>query len=247
MRQESNAATGLSRRSLLFGGGMALTGVALTGCAASVASAAHRKQPVSNRPNDTEGKTFIVFGDSLTAGKGNHLVFGLPPVYSWLGHLDSKLTWVGGAAVSGATAAQVESMRVPTPAADLAIYFFGTNDRRHGRSVEQMAHDLIVFNDSLPRKTRPTLPCFVAIGPQGSGALSPAVATWNAQVRRQAAQIGWGYLDPWRFLRANQAHGGLGQWSAATTHQDPLHPTVAGSKLLARGMEDAVAGLSKQS
>lgn len=233
-----------------MGAGAALTGIALAGCADSMVHPGDSFPDPTKDSSDPEETarptTFVAYGDSLTAGHRRSLAFGLPPTDTWLGYAGSGLVWAGGAAVSGATARALQAMLTPTPQAEYGIYFFGTNDRLRGRSVEAMVADITAAHDSIPASRRPKHPCLVAVGPQGSAASTTAVDTWNTEVRLSAEELGWGYLDPWGQLRATAVAGGTGQWASAGIHRDRLHPTEDGAKLLGAGMAAALEALDQK-
>jgi lysophospholipase L1-like esterase len=234
-----------NRRTFLMGTGLALTGLALTGCTDGMVEPGgdpFDRPQASSEPTQAPS-TFVAYGDSLTAGHRRRLRYGLPPIDTWLRYVGSGLVWSGGAAISGATAEALPTMLTRAPQADYGIYFFGTNDRRHRRSVKDMVADITAAHDSLAADLRPVRPCLVAVGPQGYPSLTSAVETWNAEVRAQAQALGWGYLDPWGQLRASVATGGAAAWASTGIHRDRLHPTVDGAQLLGAGMAAAVAEL----
>lgn len=188
----------------------------------------------------------LVYGDSITRGGENKLVVGSAPVTSWLGHLGSGLLWVGGAARNGGTAAHLQSIKVSSPPADLAVYFVGTNDLLRGRSVQRMVGEIQAFHESLPPESRPRAITLVTVGPMGNRAPAKRLVAWNQELWHAAKTMGWGWVDPWVGLRQAGSGQGYGQWVRADQHVDDLHPTAAGAADLGAGMTSALLRLAQK-
>lgn len=195
---------------------------------------------------DTPPLRLLVYGDSITRGGGADLVVGKAPNTSWLAHLGSGMRWVGGNARNGATAAELNAMRAPTPASDLVVYFLGTNDLLKKRTVATMVQQIRTFQYSLPSATRPRVATFVAVGPM-NGVLSGArLQAWNTDLSKAAAAVGWGYIDPWPILRVASTGTGYGQWARNDQRVDNLHPSAAGAADLGAGMTAALLAQARK-
>src|SRR5690606_7240807 len=75
----------------------------------------------------------------------------------------------------------------------------------------------------------------VAVGPMQEILTSQELSTWNRDVAAEVKTRGFTFVDPWSDLRTKDY-----EWRSPSLHQDELHPTAKGAKLLGAALSPAI-------
>ncbi|MGR6965937.1 SGNH/GDSL hydrolase family protein [Geodermatophilus sp. URMC 61] len=207
----------LPRRALVRTVVAAALVTAVVGCV----PAADGPQPSAATTDSPEPRTFVVVGDSITAGATD---VSQPLVgdrvqgdASWLPAAEqaSGLDLVAGWAVPGATTADMLAGVEPTAwTADVLVVMAGTNDLAHGVTWQESAAHI----EGIAAAAGAPTVVAVAIAPNDP---RPAARNgYNSALADVAGRNGWTYLDPWGEVDA----GGVFIPGASP---DGVHPTPA--------------------
>ncbi|WP_170860982.1 SGNH/GDSL hydrolase family protein [Trujillonella endophytica] len=158
------------------------------------------------------GRSFVVVGDSLTAGGAPIRGPEADGEFSWVpAALGPGVEFRGGWATDGANAAQMRAGVTPADA-DVLVVMAGTNDMLQGRPWAQTRDDLIVI---AARAGTPVV-LLSAVPPND---VDPAGAlALNRSLAGLAAEQGWAFADPWEPVTVG------GRYRAGST-LDGVHPT----------------------
>ena len=168
-----------------------------------------------------------VVGDSLTAGGGRELSWGLTPD-TWIGYAQGNgIDYVGGWA-KGGTTVQVQAENVtPVSDVDVLVLMAGTNDVRLHLSFRSAAASY----DSIVRTIHPRHVIIGAIPPYDRN--PKAAALYERQLRAYVRTRDWDFVDPWSFARDGLVY-------RAGTSKDGVHPTTAGYRRLGENYRAAI-------
>jgi lysophospholipase L1-like esterase len=209
----------------------ALLALGLGGCSAAAASSGHDAAPTtsaaaSSTPSD-DPVTFVVVGDSLTAGSWPVYGEQQPGPGSWIpGAERAPLVYRGGWAVPGATTADMRAGVVPSKA-DVVVVLAGTNDVERGVPWETSRDNLVAIAatsrvDDVVLSTVPPLDT----GPQQA-------EEYNQRLHELALEQGWHLVDPWVSVDRS------GAWAPGTSG-DGIHPTPEVADAVGRSIRAAV-------
>jgi hypothetical protein len=164
-------------------------------------------------------QSFVVVGDSLSAGSNALIGDEQPGVGSWIPAADTApLSFVGGWAVPGATTAAMLAGAKPMTGSALVL-LGGTNDILTGAPATQTLADLT----AIAQRVGIAEVLLVAVPPLDS---HPAAAiALNKQLAALATQRGWRFLDPWEGIGEN------GEYVAGST-LDGVHPVGPAADLV---------------
>jgi lysophospholipase L1-like esterase len=179
----------------------------------------------------TAHSTFAVVGDSITAGGAVISDAHVAGKTSWVPAAAeaSRLTFVGGWAVPGATTGDARAAVVPYDA-EVLVIMAGTNDVLRGRPWEESAADLAAIAASAGDRVI----AVVAIAP--SDVQPEARRVYNAQLAQLAVRQGWVLLDPWIDVEA-------GDRFAAGTTTDGTHLTDQAADVIGFRLGEQLAAL----
>lgn len=212
-------------------------GAATDGARPATPPSAAPGSPAPAPPAPAAPRTFVVVGDSITAGAAD---VSKPLVgdrvqgdASWLpaAEEESGLDLVTGWAVPGATTADMLAGVEPTDwTADVLVVMAGTNDLTRGLPWQQSAADL---EGVVAAAGAPTV-VVVAIAPHDP---RPAARNgFNAALADLAGRSGWTYLDPWDDVDAG------GSFTPGAS-PDGVHPTPAVAAEVGGRIGQALAAL----
>ncbi|BDZ49986.1 hypothetical protein GCM10025867_22270 [Frondihabitans sucicola] len=224
----------------LVGGLAAAAVVALAGCATAprsqpeavsgsqVSAPSRTSTPVDGALGTTADPARVaVVGDSLTAGGGRMLSWGLTPD-TWITYAKGNgIRYVGGWAKGGTTVQIMAANVRPVKDVDVLVLMAGTNDVRLHLPFAQAASSY----DSIVDTIHPKHVIVGAIPPYDHN--PRAAAVYEKQLRAYVATKGWDFIDPWGFAR----HGLVYK---AGVSLDGTHPTTAGYKQLGENYRAAI-------
>ncbi|HHV22380.1 MAG TPA: SGNH/GDSL hydrolase family protein [Propionibacterium sp.] len=184
-------------------------------------------QPTEQQPAEPTAKTLYVVGDSLTEGNSpdfSNLQFG---EWSWVDHLDPRLTVVGGWAKGGATTQDMAG-GVTRSDADVLVMLAGTNDT--SLTFDQTSANLesIVETVGAPRVVLSTLT------PRDDN--PQRNVDFSAQLADLAQRNGWTLIDPMGGVRD-------GDRFKPEMTSDGIHLTPAGAAELGRAFSAELLAL----
>jgi lysophospholipase L1-like esterase len=194
--------------------------------AADQAPAAAPTSNLDSAGEDTEVRSYVAVGDSITAG----MVPGVdsldsPGPTGWLaGEVSDELVRVGGWAVPGSITADMAAGVVPT-AADVLVLLGGTNDLARGIPWSVTEANLRAIATTVGAGT--TLA--VALPPSDADPIGHT--EFNARLAALAGEQGWRFVDPWTSVSA------AGSWAAGTTVEG-IHPVPAVAATVGRTITD---------
>ncbi|MGY1767572.1 SGNH/GDSL hydrolase family protein [Geodermatophilus sp. SYSU D00779] len=141
--------------------------------------------------------TFAVVGDSITAGGEVISDARVGGSASWVPAAAeaSRLSFVGGWAMPGATTEDARAAVVPEDA-DVLVVMAGTNDVLQGRPWEESAANL----ESIAASAGDRVVAVVTIAP--SDVVPQARRAYNAALAPLALRHGWVLIDPWSDVEA---------------------------------------------
>jgi lysophospholipase L1-like esterase len=171
--------------------------------------------------------TFVVVGDSLTAGTSPVHGDQQPGVGSWIpGAETAPLVYRGGWAVPGATTSDMRAGVVPSKA-DVVVVLAGTNDLDRGVPWETSRDNLlaIVATSRVDDVVLSTVPPFDQ-GPQLRD-------EYNQLLHELAVEQGWHLVDPWVGVDRG------GTWAPGTS-LDGTHPIPNIAEEVGRSIRTAV-------
>jgi hypothetical protein len=213
----------------------ALTAIAvlsvLNGC--TIATGPKTPELLLLSPKSPPAVVFAPVGDSITAGYDG--VAGWPDYAS----REKRLQAAGGWFRVGLRTDQMVAgaLERGVPAADVLVLMGCTNDIIAGHPIDECLANW----DVLAAEFR--MPVIVAaIAP--SNTFPAETLAYNAALERHAAEHGWGFIDPWREIRAPDGTYLPGMMLRPDT--DPFHPNdvaacLAGARM-AEGIYDWVRG-----
>jgi acyl-CoA thioesterase-1 len=159
-------------------------------------------------------RSYVVVGDSITAGSQPTNSVSAPGPDSWLRFAEgAPLTGRGGWAVPGATTADLRS-RVGPVTADVLVVMAGTNDL-----AREVDWDVSAANLRAIAAT-------VGVGSVLVSAIPPSDAhpdersMYDVRLAQLAMEQGWGFIDPWTSVDAGGSY-------LAGSSADGVHPTQA--------------------
>ncbi|WP_344796578.1 SGNH/GDSL hydrolase family protein [Frondihabitans peucedani] len=168
-----------------------------------------------------------VVGDSLTAGGGRMLSWGLTPD-TWISYAKGDgVDYVGGWAKGGTTVQEQAAHVRPISDVDVLVLMAGTNDvRLHiGFAEAAASYDSIVSTIHAKHVIVGAIPPYDR-DPR-------AAAVYEQQLRRYVATKGWDFVDPWGFARDGLRY-------RAGISVDGIHPVTAGYQRLGENYRAAI-------
>lgn len=181
------------------------------------------------KPSLSEHSTTIyVVGDSLTAGDSPDFTNRRFGERSWVFHLDSRISVMGGWAEGGARTEDMAREVTPSDAETLVL-LAGANDTS-SVPFETTAHNLdrVVGTVDAQRVAVSLLP--------PRDIQSELNVEFNTLLSASAKERGWYLIDPMKGLRDGA------KFKAGMT-SDGIHPTVAGAREIGRAMSDLLLAL----
>jgi lysophospholipase L1-like esterase len=208
-----------------------LLALSLGACSSAAASSGPDSAPNTSAPSTTapsdEPVTFVVVGDSLTAGSSPVYGEEQPGTGSWIpGAETAPLVYRGGWAVPGATTADMRAGAAPSKA-DVVVVLGGTNDIERGVPWETSRDNLlaVVATSRVRDVVLSTVPPLDQ-GPQQRD-------EYNQRLHELAVEQGWHLVDPWVAVDRE------GTWAPGTS-QDGVHPTPQIAEEVGRSIRAAV-------
>lgn len=220
------------------GGLVAVALVALAGCSATPSSepGAGATESVPQATSTTDAGTLgtaadpvrvAIVGDSLTAGGGRMLSWGLTPD-TWITYAEGDgVDYVGGWAKGGTTVEQQAANVTAIPRVDVLVLMAGTNDVRHGISFAEAEASY----DSIVKTLHPKHVIIGAIPPNDRHPQQAAV--YERQLKAYVATTKWDFVDPWSFARDGLVY-------RSGTSIDGIHPTTSGYRKIGETFRSAI-------
>ncbi len=194
-------------------------------CTPAVGSASSAPVPSANLTNPApkpsireSARSVFIVGDSNSTGFGGTFAAGAASGDAWAARLPAEcFTPINGWAVDGATSgamlAGVETLSVQT---DQLIVMAGTNDLAAGILPDGVVANIAAIVNHVPNASV----LILAIAP--FDALAVQATALNSELREEAVDRGWDYVDPWVGSRAAD-----GTWIPSRTI-DGVHATREG-------------------
>lgn len=225
---------------VLLGGLLAASLAVLTGCSSAprsepeagartaIAAPTASSAPAGGALGTTADPVRVaVVGDSLTAGGGRELSWGLT-ADTWITYAKGNgIEYVGGWAKGGTTVQTQAAAVRPIADVDVLVLMAGTNDVRHHLSFAQSASSY----DSIVATIHPKHVIIGAIPPYDRNPQGAAV--YEKQLRAYVATKDWDFVDPWAFARDGLRY-------RAGVSLDGIHPTTAGYQRLGENYRAAI-------
>ncbi|MDO5683206.1 MAG: SGNH/GDSL hydrolase family protein [Propionibacteriaceae bacterium] len=195
---------------------------------ASLVSACDARPEPATPGSQREGATIYVVGDSLTEGNSPDFANKQFGEWSWVSHLDPRVTVVGGWAKGGATT-QDMAQAVVASDAEMLVMLAGTNDTASvdfeqtssnlQTIVDKVGASLVVVSTLPPRDDQPQ-----------------RNVDFNAKLAELTKAKGWMLVDPMGGVRN-------GDRFRPEMTSDGIHLTPAGAAELGRGFSEAILAL----
>lgn len=165
-------------------------------------------------PAGEDAPSFVVVGDSITAGDQPLVGDDVAGRGSWVPAAEGPpLRFLGGWAVPGSTTqAMVDGVAGQrTPDADVLVLLGGTNDL----TAEVPTEVTVAHLEQVAQTVDAGEVLLVAVPPKD--AQPDQVLALNEVLAGEAADRGWGFVDPWRAVSAQGRY-------ASGTSPDGVHP-----------------------
>jgi lysophospholipase L1-like esterase len=223
----------------LLGGLVAAALVVLAGCSAvprsepeavagtHVAAPTSQATPVGALGTPADPVRVAVVGDSLTAGGGRMLSWGLTRD-TWISYAEGDgIEYVGGWAKGGTTVQEQAANVRPVGDVDVLVLMAGTNNVRLHIGFAQSASSYDRIVDTIHPK-------HVIVGAIPPYDRNPrAAAVYEQQLRSYVAAKRWDFVDPWGFARD-------GLVFRPGVSLDGVHPVTAGYERLGENYRAAI-------
>lgn len=156
----------------------------------------HGQEKVTENPLPIR---MAVVGDSISAGNTGHMEF-VADEGSWAGWATAQgdIMYAGGYAEAGRTSTELAGFVRPV-SADVLVMMAGTNNFHTGIGWEQHRADMIQIAQTIsaPKVVIFKLPPIDYIAEAGNY----IVEDRNVKLEALAAEMGWGFIDPWAQFR----------------------------------------------
>lgn len=183
-------------------------------------------RPAPERP----APAIYAVGDSITESNSPDFVAGQYGSGSWVSHLASEISVVGGWARGGATTADMAANVVEAPEATVLVLLAGSNDIAANVPFEETAANLETIAEKVGADT-------VLVSSVPPRDMDPASVTrFNEQLADLAASEGWEFTDPMTGIRDGDRY-------ASGMTSDGIHPTEAAATLLGQNLSEALLRL----
>lgn len=217
---------------------LAVVGVILAMTRGGASSSASEPSTGSIRftPTSDGRVSVIAIGDSITQGDSPAFNVADTGPTSWAHHVDkSTVRLLGGVAEGGLTSAKSLDRRQDGFYADVVVYFLGTNDSRRDVTPKEFVDNIAKNAERTNTSRIDGRVVVVAVGPMQGILTAEKLSTWNRKVAAEVKRRGFSFVDPWGDLRTKSY-----EWRSSSLHQDELHPTAKGAKLLGTNLSPAI-------